>query len=249
MTTFTGYLALGNGTTTFTEEAGTGYARQAITLSNLSSNRTSNTAAQTFTASGTNWTAVTQYALFATSTGGSPLIWWLKVIPVTVANTTSMIVGAASLQLLFSSSFYKAGAITLWSVGDVIGYDNANQALTVGYPLSASDGVIRSNNSIPGFGSKIGQILSANMNVTTDQRFVQLGFGGSFIIRKIVAANASISLTTAAGGFYTTTSKGGTPIVAATQAYSGLTGLTLYLDITLASVDRKSTRLNSSHRC
>jgi len=45
--------------------------------------------------------------------------------------------------------------------------------------------------------------------------------------------NASISLTTAAGGFYTAAAKGGTALVAAGQAYSALTAANLAMECTL----------------
>lgn len=72
---------------------------------------------------------------------------------------------------------------------------------------------------------QIGQLLGANMNVTTDQNIpltLPAGFT-KYRIDAIYANNASISLTTAAGGIYPAATKGGTPIVAAAQAYAGLT--------------------------
>jgi hypothetical protein len=68
-----------------------------------------------------------------------------------------------------------------------------------------------------------GMLKSANMNVTTDQ-IIPIAFPSStYEITEISIANASTSLTTAVGGFYQTTSKGGTAIVANSQAYSTLT--------------------------
>jgi hypothetical protein len=76
----------------------------------------------------------------------------------------------------------------------------------------------------------LGKLASANMNVTTDQS-IRINHS----IRSITVTNASISLTTAAGGFYTAVSKGGTAIVAAGQVYSSLTSATVFLDTTLAA--------------
>jgi hypothetical protein len=45
----------------------------------------------------------------------------------------------------------------------------------------------------------------------------------------------SASLTLAVGGFYPTTAKGGTPIVAATQIYSALTSASVLLNATVAA--------------
>jgi hypothetical protein len=82
----------------------------------------------------------------------------------------------------------------------------------------------------------LGRLIGANMNVTTDQPFVWLAAPNTvYRVTKITCTNASTSLTSAEGGVYTAASKGGTAIVAATQAFSGLTGSTLALDLTLAS--------------
>lgn len=82
-----------------------------------------------------------------------------------------------------------------------------------------------------------GRLLGANMNVTTDQAFTMTGWSAlnKFRVTKITAKNASISLTTAAGGIYTAISKGGTAYVANTQVYTGLTGPTLAMDLTVVS--------------
>lgn len=80
----------------------------------------------------------------------------------------------------------------------------------------------------------LGRITGANMNVTTDQPIV---IGSTrYAIRRIVAENASVNLDTAAGGIYTATSKGGTALVAAGQAYSALTAAGKFLDLTLEAV-------------
>jgi hypothetical protein len=67
-----------------------------------------------------------------------------------------------------------------------------------------------------------------------------------FILRRIVVTNASISLTTAAGGVYTAASKGGTAVVASSQAYSSLSASTLFLDLTLSTTGSASTTVKSS---
>ena len=81
----------------------------------------------------------------------------------------------------------------------------------------------------------LGQLISANMNSTADQQIVIFSAPAKYIIRRIVATNASISLTTAAGGVYPAVSKGGTAIVASGQAYSGLTASGKFIDLTIAS--------------
>lgn len=70
----------------------------------------------------------------------------------------------------------------------------------------------------------LGKIISANMNSTSDQA-VAIG-SSKYFIDKVVIANASTSLTTAIGGLYTATSKGGTQVIASTQVFSALTAST-----------------------
>jgi hypothetical protein len=82
----------------------------------------------------------------------------------------------------------------------------------------------------------LGSLIGANMNVTTDQAVAlpYLPAGVKWQPRRITVRNASISLTTAAGGVYDAASKGGNAIVAAAQAYSALTAAAKSLDLTLA---------------
>jgi hypothetical protein len=68
-----------------------------------------------------------------------------------------------------------------------------------------------------------GALTGANMNVTTDQAIPISVPSRLYMLDAITINNASVSLTTAAGGFYTAASKGGTIVVAAAQAYSTLT--------------------------
>lgn len=68
-----------------------------------------------------------------------------------------------------------------------------------------------------------GALLGANMNVTTDQAIVISQPAARYMIDSITIAAPSVSLTTAAGGFYSAVSKGGVAIVASSQAYSSLT--------------------------
>jgi hypothetical protein len=86
----------------------------------------------------------------------------------------------------------------------------------------------------------LGKLIGANMNVTTDQAIALSEYGldpayTKLYVDRIVVTNASVSLTTAVGGVYTAASKGGTALVANTQAYSGLTAATLAIELTLAA--------------
>ena len=80
----------------------------------------------------------------------------------------------------------------------------------------------------------VGKLLGANMNITTDQVITLAPQADKFIVTNIIATNASISLTTAAGGIYTAVAKGGSAIVAAGQVYSALTAATKFVALTLA---------------
>ena len=95
-------------------------------------------------------------------------------------------------------------------------------------------------------GILLGKLIGANMNSTADQQITLLDNPSKFILRRIVVTNASISLTTAAGGVYTAASKGGTAVVAAAQAYSSLTTSALFLDLTLSTTSSASTTVKSS---
>ncbi len=95
---------------------------------------------------------------------------------------------------------------------------------------------IKTSGSITAVGTEIllGSKIGVNMNSTADQ-LIPITLIGSkkYRITRIGVTNASISLTTAAGGVYQAASKAGTAIVA-TQGYSSLTAATTWLDLTLA---------------
>ena len=95
-------------------------------------------------------------------------------------------------------------------------------------------------------GILLGSLIRANFNVTTDQQIVIFDNPAKYILRRIVATNASVNLNTAAGGIYTAVSKGGTAVVAATQTYSALTGSTLFLDLTLNTAGNAHITVKSS---
>jgi hypothetical protein len=84
-----------------------------------------------------------------------------------------------------------------------------------------------------GLGTPLGVLRGANFNSTSDQAIPIIS--SKYVIRRIVVTNASTSLTTAAGGIYSTTAKGGTAYVAAAQVYTALTASSKFLDLTLAA--------------
>jgi hypothetical protein len=84
------------------------------------------------------------------------------------------------------------------------------------------------------------------MNSTADQKITIFSNPAKYIVRRIVVTNASISLSTAAGGIYTAASKGGSAVVAASQAYSTLTSSALFLDLTLNTSSSINITVKSS---
>jgi hypothetical protein len=78
-------------------------------------------------------------------------------------------------------------------------------------------------------------IRAANFNVTTDQSCAIPVSVTAWVPTSILVTNCSGTFTLAAGGVYPATSKGGTALVAAAQAYTALTGATVVLGLTLAS--------------
>ncbi len=99
----------------------------------------------------------------------------------------------------------------------------------------ATDGVIADNGPNAYSERVLASFLSADFNSTFDQPLPLPTSLSAFQLTGIVITNASISLTTAVGGFYPQASKGGTAIVAAGQVYSTLTTSLLLLNATLSS--------------
>lgn len=80
----------------------------------------------------------------------------------------------------------------------------------------------------------LGRLLGANFNSTADQAIAIVN-SAKYHIQNITICNASVSLTTAAGGFYDGAAKTGNILVAAAQVYSALTSALAQLNPTLAA--------------
>lgn len=105
--------------------------------------------------------------------------------------------------------------------------------------------MLRGVSSVPanvqaGISRVLWTLTGANMNATTDQAFTKVGTFTSFMLEAIIATNASTSLTTAVGGIYPATAKGGTAIVANTQVYSALVAPADQVPLTIADTDIRS---------
>jgi hypothetical protein len=89
-----------------------------------------------------------------------------------------------------------------------------------GAPPSA---VLTNTGSVSYTGEYVGGVLrGANFNSTADQEIKIASLTDRYIISRIEVSKPSINMTTAVGGFYPTTAKGGNALVANTQVYSAL---------------------------
>lgn len=81
----------------------------------------------------------------------------------------------------------------------------------------------------------LGSLVKADFNSTADQAIAMENNGKKYQIDEIVVTNASVNLTTAAGGFYTAAAKGGTVLVSAAQVYTKCTATTKVQQLTMAA--------------
>jgi len=88
---------------------------------------------------------------------------------------------------------------------------------------------------IPGEERVLCSIRAANFNSTADQTCVIPASVTAWAPLSMWATNCSASLTLAVGGIYPSPGKGGTPMVAATQVYTAVTGNTIIAPLTLAA--------------
>lgn len=80
-------------------------------------------------------------------------------------------------------------------------------------------------------------LRAADFTLTTDQQFIKNGNFTNYIVSGIVANRKSGAFGTAClGGVYSAASKGGDPIVAATQVWTGLSGANKMVVATLAAL-------------
>lgn len=89
-----------------------------------------------------------------------------------------------------------------------------------------------------GISARLGKLASANFNTTADQA-ISIS-ATAYQISSIAVTNCSGTFTLAVGGFYNAASKGGTAMVAAAQAYSGISSGTLVFNPTLAVITRQT---------
>lgn len=113
-------------------------------------------------------------------------------------------------------------------------YTPVNGVITV--PNSVIGQMLDAGCTVVGQRLILAQIVGLNFNITTDQAIaLNIPQGANFLLDDMYVTNPSISLTTAAGGLYTAASKGGTALVASSQAYSGATAATAIVRATVAA--------------
>lgn len=110
----------------------------------------------------------------------------------------------------------------------------------------STTGVVQDGGVAPAGIRTLARATSANFNTTADQPITIPQRITAFQLTGILVTKASISLTTAVGGFYPAASKSGVPIVPAIQTYSMLTNNSLLLNLTLSSFGQ-NTRFSSSN--
>ena len=81
----------------------------------------------------------------------------------------------------------------------------------------------------------LGFLQNADFNSTNDQPIVVQSAISVFQLTGLIITNATIPLTTAAGGFYNNVSKSGNALVSAAQSYAALTNPNLLLNATLTA--------------
>lgn len=108
-------------------------------------------------------------------------------------------------------------------------------ALTPALAQFGSGGQVSITNTAANTARVLCSIRAANFNSTTDQLCTIPAGVTAWVPTSIITTNCTGTFTLAAGGVYPTTSKGGTALVAAAQAYTALTGASVVLGLTLAA--------------
>ena len=107
-------------------------------------------------------------------------------------------------------------------------------SVTPGHVVTwVTDGVVHDGGALPAAARVIAMLGSANFNDTGDQPLILTPTMTAFMLTGIIVTNATLSLTTAVGGFYPQASKTGTAFVSAGQVYTSLTDPTKLLSCTL----------------
>jgi hypothetical protein len=187
--------------------------------------------------------------LYASNVSGNTFTSYniLNVSPSDPSYCSAVYVTDQSANLTLNNNVVGYGTYCFLGITVQSGLTNVSQYgnINVNVPETAfSQQAFSLPNIIPCTQSLIGILKAVNFNVTTDQAIPITLVGGytNYRIDDIVMINASIPLTTAAGGIYPTISKGGNPYVAATQVYTTvLNGATAFLSLTTTNIGGLAT--------
>lgn len=177
----------------------------------------------------------------------------MKYAKVDVADTTQVtgtlaITHGGTGQVSANLAFNALSPLT--TRGDIV-YRNAT--INARLPLGTLGQLLKSNGTDPVYGKLVpgdvdmsvgplprygllASLTGADFNSTLDQPITLQPGVARYIIRRIIVDNASVSLTTAAGGIYVGAAKSAPIIVAAAQVYTALNATTKFLDLTLEAV-------------
>jgi len=119
-------------------------------------------------------------------------------------------------------------------------------SVSPGHPaVWVTTGVIGDGGYFPAGPRVLGRQLGASFSTTTDQPILLPQTLTAMQLTGIIVTNASVSLTTAQGGFYTQPSQGGQQLVPSSQIYVGLTSPSVLIMPTLTAY-ATSTRFTAS---
>lgn len=112
--------------------------------------------------------------------------------------------------------------------------------------LWSTTGVLQDGGVLPVGARVLASGRSYSFNTTNDQPIAIPQRITAFTLTGILVTNASLSLTTAVGGFYPAAAKAGVSLVEAAQTYTVLTNSSLLLWMTLSSFGQ-NTRFSASN--
>jgi len=165
----------------------------------------------------------THLRLRATPNGSTTLT---EILRITGTGTLWALDGSASApSAAFSTQtntgvYYSSNTFNIATQG-VLRASVSSAGLVLSVPLAPASG----GTGVASAAQYLAASATLDMNVTTDQALtISLPSGYTrYKINQILVYEPSISLTTAAGGIYTASAKGGVQVVASSQTYSGLT--------------------------
>lgn len=99
-----------------------------------------------------------------------------------------------------------------------------------GYPAAGFGGPGGLNDNLRSGSVLCGKLIGANFNTTADQSIPITNWSAiasDYFLTFAIVKNASVSLTTAAGGFYTGAGKTGIAVIPAATTYSAITSTTV----------------------